>query len=146
MKYTLAAAALLGATQAAEAAPAPAGCAIKVAFFTDKECKTADKEGDATVKKTWEDMAKAVAPCTKVKDSDPATYSMTSCDGTGLTAGVYSDDKCTTLTKDGDGKDVPATTAKWGCTVMGEKSFMMTGAKTLMVATTAALALIGSQF
>lgn len=142
MKYTLAAAALLGATQAAE----PAACTIKVAFFSDKECKTADEKADKAAAKTWEDMAKAVAPCTKVKDSDPATYSLVSCDGTGLSSGVYSDDKCTTLTKDGDGKEVPATTAKWGCTVVGDKSFMMTGAKTLMVATTAALALIGSQF
>ena len=97
--------------------------------------------------KSWEDMAKAVAPCTKVKDSDPATYSITTCDGTGLSSGQYSDDKCATLTKDGDGKDVPATTAAWGkCMVAGEKSFMMTGAKALMVATTAALALVGSQF
>ena len=55
MKYTLAAAALLGATQAEEAPPAPAGCAIKVAFFSDKECKTAAKDETAakTVAKVW---------------------------------------------------------------------------------------------
>merc|ERR1712151_447840 len=102
---------------------------------------------DKTLAKSWEDMAKAVAPCTKVKDSDPATYTMVSCDGTGLSSGAYSDDKCTTLTKDADGKEVAATTAAWGkCVEAGDKSFMMTGAKTLMVATTAALASIGSQF
>merc|ERR1719440_577480 len=50
------------------------------------------------------------------------------------------------LTKDADDKDVAPATTKWGCNKVGEKSsFMMTGAKTLMVATTAALALIGSQ-
>ena len=139
MKYTLAAAALLGAAQAEDAAT---GCTVKFAFFSDKECKTADKEAHATVKKAWEDMAKAVAPCTKVKDSDPAQYTVTTCDGTGLSSGVYSDDKCTTLAD----KAVPAKTVKWGCTVNGDKSFMLTGAKTLMVATTAALALVGSQF
>ena len=63
MKYTLAAAALLGATLAADEPAAdpkaaeakPAGCAIKVAAFSDKDCKTADKDADKAIAKVWLD-------------------------------------------------------------------------------------------
>lgn len=166
--YTLAAAALLGAVLAGddkpaedkdkktddagkeEEAPAAAtGCAIKFEFFSDEACTTAAEKDNDAVKTAWEKTAKAAdGKCTAVKDSDPATYSKTTCDGTGLTAGVYSDAECTKLTKDKDGKEVAATTVGWGaCTKASDKtSFKLTGAKTLMVAATAALALVGSQF
>lgn len=157
--YTLAAVALLGVAHAEgedkpkegddkkpAAAAAGSKCTPKFAFFADKTCtKADDTKADDAVKKQWNDLAGALADC-KAVEGETGKFVQTKCDTEGISTAKYTDDKCTTLDKVDD-KEVKPTAITWGaCVEKGDISFKVTGAKALMVATTAALALVGSQF
>ena len=154
--YSLAALALLGvahaeedannddntkANEGADKTTEPAKCTVKFDFFSDDKCATAKTDGTDAVKTEWEAYANDLDKC-KAKDDK---FVKNTCDGTALTTATYTDAECKTADKVDD-KPVTST-AKWGeCTKSGDIYFKVTGAKTLMVAATAALALVGSQF
>ena len=144
MKFTLAVAALVATTEAADAAK---GCKVAVTYFAEKECSKAVDATDAlkTVSKKWTDMAaKADGKCV-ASDSD---FVKTTCDGTALTSATFTDDKCTTAKKTSDEKAVVSTLA-WGkCTEVdtGKTWVKVSGSKALMAGAAALLAFAGSQF
>ena len=140
MKYA-AIAALLAVAKAEDPAPTPApACTVKVAVFTDEACTTA-KDGDNTAVTTeWNDKVKSDA-CTAAGDE----FVKNTCDGTGLTVAMFTDDACATAKKDGE--TVVSTTTAWGaCTKAGEVYLQLTGAKALMAGVAATLAIVGAQF
>ena len=140
MKYAVIAA-LLAVAKAEDPAPTPApACTVKVAVFTDEACATA-KEGDnSAVATAWNDKVKSDA-CTAAGDA----FVKNTCDGTGLTSAMFTDDQCATAKKDGDA--AVSTTWAWGaCTKVGDDYLQLTGAKALMVGVAATLAIVGAQF
>ena len=81
MKFTLAVAALVSTTQAADAAPK--GCKVAVTYFAEKECAKAVDATDALklVAKSWTDMAaKADGKCV----ASGSDFVKLTCDGTAL--------------------------------------------------------------
>ena len=144
MKFTLAVAALVATTEAAEAAK---GCKIAVTYFAEKECSKAVDETDAlkAVSATWTDMAKAADGKCVAKDSD---FVKITCDGKALQTATFTDDKCTTAKKTSDEKAVVSSLA-WGkCTMVAtDKTWVkVSGSKALMAGAAALLAFAGSQF
>ena len=144
MKFTLAVAALVSTTEAADAAT---GCKVAVTYFAEKECSKAVDATDAlkAVSKSWTDMAaKADGKCV-ASDSD---FVKITCDGTALGSATFTDDKCTTAKKTSDDKAVVSTLA-WGkCTEVdtGKTWVKVSGSKALMAGAAALLAFAGSQF
>ena len=144
MKFTLAVAALVATTEAADAAK---GCKVAVTYFAEKECSKAVDATDAlkAVAKSWTDMAAAAdGKCTAAGDD----FTSITCDGTALTSATFTDDKCTTAKKTSDEKAVGSTLA-WGkCTEVdtGKTWVKVSGSKALMAGAAALLAFAGSQF
>ena len=152
MKFTqtIAIAALVAAASAEEKKTLK-GCVVtKAEFVTDKKCEKADEAANkAAADKIKDYKTKNEAlevKCTEIPNSDPKTYMIAVCDGTGFGVKYYTDDKCS--------KDVAKPTdaqkksfLAWGaCIEVGEKSFKLTDATALKAGAFAALALIASQF
>ena len=144
MKFTLAVAALVATTEAADAAK---GCKVAVTYFAEKECSKAVDATDALklVAKSWTDMAAAADGKCVAAGSD---FVKVTCDGTALTSATFTDDKCATAKKTSDDKAVVSTLA-WGkCTEVdtGKTWVKVSGSKALMAGAAALLAFAGSQF
>ncbi len=143
MKFTLAVAALVSTTAAADAAK---GCKVTVTYFAEKECAKAVDATDAlkAVSKSWTDMAAAAdGKCVAAGDD----FSKITCDGTALSTAVFTDEKCATPKKV-DEKAVVSSLA-WGkCTEVdtGKTWVKVSGSKALMAGAAALLAFAGSQF
>merc|ERR1719498_1519672 len=128
---------------------------IKMAAFTDKECKEPLKDGDKekVVTVDTDQLTALNSKCNKIEDADkemmpPGTLTdfssmNTVCDAKALTVKMYTDDKCEEGKKE--------TTLEWGdCKKVkkGDKEtyYMLTGATALQATAAVALAYVGSQF
>ena len=78
-------------------------------FFKDAKCTKAAYGDVAETSKEWVESLK-----TNVCTAFRADFVKVTCDPEGVTVSLYTDDKCTTLKKDGDGDEI-VTLYRWGC-------------------------------
>jgi len=142
MKFT-AAALVIGAVSAADAAPAAATCTItKIEKFTDDACAKPDeaetKKVDAKALKAYGDTIKVDGKCVEV-EKDKA-YTKVICDGTGFGLKKYTDKECKT---EDTAKGAQDGFGKWGVCYQKMK---ITDAKYISAGLVAVAAMVASQF